>query len=262
MRADVYLFNYGYAKSRQSAKALIENGSVSVDGRTLSKPSAEIDDSVAHTVKVSDAPRFVSRGGEKLDYAIEMLSVPTEGKCCLDIGASTGGFTDCLLSHGARRVYAVDSGHSQLDPRLLNDTRVISMEKYNARYMSPSDFPERIELAVMDVSFISQTLIHRGISSVLPQGGELVSLIKPQFECGRGALNSRGVVKNARDHRRALERVIESASLCNLACIDIVRSPIEGGSGNVEFLARFRMGETCDRSAIDHRLDEIFENKK
>lgn len=262
MRADVYLFNYGYAKSRQSAKNLIENGSVSIDGRKVSKPSAEISESVEHTVLVSDTPRFVSRGGEKLDYAIEMLSVPTEGKCCLDIGASTGGFTDCLLSHGARRVYAVDSGHSQLDLRLLNDARVISMEKYNARYMSPSDFPERIELAVMDVSFISQTLIHSGIASVLSEGGELVSLIKPQFECGRGVLNSHGVVKSARDHRIALERVIESASLCGLACIGIVRSPIEGGSGNVEFLAHFRMGDACDRSAIEHRLDEIFENKK
>lgn len=239
MRADVYLFNYGYARSRQSAKQLIENGAVRIDGRQISKPSAELDESGTHEVVITEKPRFVSRGGEKLDFALEQFGISALGRMCLDIGASTGGFTDCLLSHGAKGVFAVDSGHSQLAPELAGDSRVRSIEKYNARYMKAEDFPCSIDLAVMDVSFISQTLIHQGISTVLSEGGELVSLIKPQFECGRGALDSHGIVRSAVHHRAAVERVIESAAANGLACLGVIRSPIEGGSGNVEFLAHF-----------------------
>lgn len=242
MRADIYLFRYGYARSRQNAKALIESGTVCVDGKILNKPSADIDENAEHSVVISDAPKFVSRGGEKLEHALDTFGVSPEGKICIDIGASTGGFTDCLLRRGASRVFAVDSGHSQLAPELAANARVVSIEKYNARYMKPTDFSATPELAVMDVSFISQTLIHESVFSVLADGGELIALVKPQFECGRAALNSHGIVKERADHLAALEKVVQSACAVGFACTGITRSPIEGGSGNVEFLAHLVKG--------------------
>ena len=259
MRADSYLFNFGYAKSRQNAKILIENGNVLLDGKKINKPAQDIDDSVVHTIEIINKPRFVSRGGEKLEAAIDKFGIDTQGLVCLDVGASTGGFTDCLLQHSAKIVYAVDSGHSQLDPSIESDDKVISIEKYNAKFMQEQDFPCKFDLVVMDVSFISQTMIHRGISSVMKDDGVFISLIKPQFECGKSALNSHGVVKKSNYHIQAICRVIDSALICGFSCIDIIRSPIEGGSGNVEFLAYFKKSNPSENRVSENKIKQIIQ---
>lgn len=239
MRADLYLYKFSHTKSRQSAKALIEKGCVKVDGNVIPKPSFEIGADEEHIVEFSEKPRFVSRGGEKLEAAIEAFGIDVSGLYAIDIGASTGGFTHCLLQRGAESVYAVDSGCGQLDPLIAGDSRVISIEKYNARYMKKSDFPHEFSIAVADVSFISQTYIHRAIYDVLSEEGAFVSLIKPQFECGRQALGKGGIVVKGSDRAKAVKRVFDSAVSNGFSIIDLIRSPIEGGSGNIEFLAYF-----------------------
>ena len=259
MRADTYVFVSGNAKSRQNAKILIENGNVLLDGKKIAKPSQDIDETISHTIEIINKPRFVSRGGEKLDFAIEKFNINPSGLTCIDIGASTGGFTDCLLQRGARLVYAVDSGHSQLDPSIDSNEKVISIEKYNAKFMQEQDFPCKFNLAVMDVSFISQTMIHQGISSVLTDEGMLVSLIKPQFECGKSALNSHGIVKKSSYHLQAINRVIDSALINGFSCLDIVRSPIEGGSGNVEFLACFKKSKYPENKISENKIKQIIQ---
>ena len=259
MRADTYVFVSGNAKSRQNAKILIENGNVLLDGKKVAKPSQDIDETISHTIEIINKPRFVSRGGEKLDFAIEKFNINPSGLRCIDIGASTGGFTDCLLQRGAGLVYAVDSGHSQLDPSINSNEKVISIEKYNAKFMQEQDFPCKFNLAVMDVSFISQTMIHQGISSVLTDDGMLVSLIKPQFECGKSALNSHGIVKKSSYHLQAIIRVIDSALINGFSCLDIVRSPIEGGSGNVEFLACFKKSQYPENKISENKIKQIIQ---
>lgn len=261
MRADVYLFNTGMAKSRQNAKVLIESGNVIIDGAGISKPSHDINENEEHSVEIINKPRFVSRGGEKLQHALECFKIDPAGLVCLDIGASTGGFTDCLLQGGAGLVYAVDSGHSQLDPSIESDDRVISVEKYNAKFMEEDDFSYRIDLAVMDVSFISQTLIHQGINKVLAEDGALISLIKPQFECGKAALNSHGIVKKPAHHLLALNKVIDSALMNGFTCLDVIRSPIEGGSGNIEFLAYFRKSSSPINKVPESKLKALSQAK-
>ena len=257
MRADVYLFASGNAKSRQNGKVLIEAGNVIIDGKKILKPSFEIDENSEHKVDIINKPRFVSRGGEKLDYAIESFGIDVNGKTCIDIGASTGGFTDCLLQRGAKKVYAVDSGHSQLDLTIESDNRVVSIEKYNAKFMKSADFPIKFDLAVMDVSFISQALIHSGIYEVLGDDGILISLIKPQFECGKNALNSQGIVKKTSHHEEAIYKVVDSAFVVGFSVMDIVRSPIEGGSGNVEFLACFKKTDTPHNYLKEDKIKSI-----
>ena len=259
MRADTYVFVSGNAKSRQNAKILIENGNVLLDGKKIAKPSQDIDETISHTIEIINKPRFVSRGGEKLDFAIEKFNINPSGLTCIDIGASTGGFTDCLLQRGAGLVYAVDSGHSQLDTSIYSNEKVISIEKYNAKFMQEQDFPCKFNLAVMDVSFISQTMIHQGISSVLTDDGMLVSLIKPQFECGKSALNSHGIVKKSSYHLQAIIRVIDSALINGFSCLDIVRSPIEGGSGNVEFLACFKKSQYPENKISENKIKQIIQ---
>lgn len=262
MRADVYLFASGNAKSRQGAKALIESGNVLLDGVKILKPSFNIDENAEHTVLIINKPKFVSRGGEKLDFALSSFGVDVSDKSCIDIGASTGGFTDCLLQRGARSVCAVDSGHSQLDISIAGDERVTPIEKYNARFMQESDFPHKFDIAVMDVSFISQTLIHRGIFDVLHDGGMLISLVKPQFECGRAALNSQGVVRSAADRMYAIERVVQSAVLSGFSVLDITRSPIEGGSGNAEYLLLSVKSDAPQNMLTTEKIKSVLSAKK
>lgn len=254
MRADVYIYSLGLTKSRQSAQTLIDNGYVLIDGKAIAKSSQVIDVSVIHKVEITDKPRFVSRGGEKLDFALQTFNIDVANKKCIDIGASTGGFTDCLLQRAADSVFAIDSGHSQLDPSLIDDNRVTSIEKYNARFLKTEDFPHQFDVAVMDVSFISQTLLHRGIADILTENGVLVALIKPQFECGKSALNSKGVVKKREHHALAIHRVIESAMVNGFSCINITRSPIVGGTGNVEFLAFFRKEVTPVNNVTEAKI--------
>lgn len=238
IRADLYLASFGFAKSRQSAKNLIESGKVRIDGRTVKKPSDMIDESVAHSTEV-EREKYVCRGALKLEGALEAFGIDVSGKTCIDIGASTGGFTDVLLQKNAAAVYAIDSGHGQLDPSLSENERVTSIEGYNARGLAREDFPCVFDVAVMDVSFISQTYIHSGVFNVLSCEGILISLIKPQFEAGRGAVGKNGIVKRKEDREAAIIRVVENAAENGLYCRSLMRSPIDGGDGNIEYLAYF-----------------------
>lgn len=239
MRADKYLYEQGYADSRTGAALLIRKGVVFVDGVCIAKPSAEIDSLLAHKISVTQEEKYVGRGGYKLEAALDAFHLSPEGLCCLDIGASTGGFTDCLLSRGARCVIAVDSGHGQLHPRIANDERVESMEGVNARYLAPEMIPFPVSCAVMDVSFISQTCILPALVALIPPSGWLISLIKPQFEVGRHAVGKNGIVRSEADRISAIERVLTGGISCGLFPAGLIRSPITGGDGNTEYLVCF-----------------------
>lgn len=240
MRADLYLTENGFVESRTKASRLISEGKITLDGKTLKKPSEDISDG-EHSVIILENNKYVGRGGLKLEGALDSFGVDVTGKRCIDVGASTGGFTDCLLQRGAKFVCAVDSGRGQLHDKLLSDIRVTSIEGFNARNLSPDEFGS-FDIAVTDVSFISQTLLHGAISSVLNDGGIFVTLIKPQFEAGRSALGKNGIVKKPRDRESAVLRVVESAYICDMALRGVTRSKIDGGDGNREYLAIFEKG--------------------
>ena len=243
MRLDVYLFEYGYVQSRQRAKTLIEAGGVCIDGVDLKKPSYQIDENAVHAVKITDTLAYVGRGGQKLEAALDAFGVDPRGMTAVDIGASTGGFTDCLLQRGAVRVFAVDSGENQLAPKLAGDRRVVSIEHLNARTLAPAHLGgERIDLAVMDVSFISATYILPQIPALFAGRGELVCLIKPQFEVGRSMLGKGGIVKSREAHEAAVLRVVDCACQLGFSLRGLIDSPIKGGDGNREFLAHFSYG--------------------
>lgn len=239
IRIDIYLFSNGYAKSRESARKSIEAGFVFVDGKQVNKPSEKIDESVLHQIEYKNAIPYVGRGGLKLEAALDAFKVDPCCQICIDVGASTGGFTDCLLKRGASRVYAVDSGRDQLDLDLKEDPRVVSLEGVNARYLNSEIIPELIDIAVMDVSFISQTLILPALSFLLKANGVAITLIKPQFECGREAVGKGGIVKKPEHRIGAVRKVAYAAEECGLYLIDIIKSPILGGDGNAEFLGLF-----------------------
>ncbi len=247
MRLDLYLTEKGYAESRTRASRLISEGKVSVDGKICVKPSFEVEYSLPHEISVRNDEKYVSRGGMKLEAAIKAFGADFTDKRIIDIGASTGGFTDCALSYGAREVTAVDSGKGQLHKKLLDDERVTLHEGCNARYISREEYGV-FDGAVMDVSFISQTLIHKNIFDLLAPDGFFISLIKPQFEVGRSGVGKNGIVKKAEDREAAVTKVVESAEACGFSTLGIIRSPIEGGDGNVEYLGYFKKnsdGVTC-----------------
>lgn len=242
MRIDVYLAKNGYADSRTRAQHLIAAGLVRLDGTTVSRPSEDVDESVEHTLEIGQDIPYVGRGGCKLEAALDAFGLDVTGAWALDIGASTGGFTDCLLRRGAERVYAIDSGSGQLAVSLRSDARVVNIEKCNARYLDADMLDERFaahggaELVVMDVSFISQTCILPVLPPLLKPDGRVVSLIKPQFEVGREGIGKGGIVREDKWRRAAVERVLSGAALVGLSPLDVIRSPIEGGDGNVEYL--------------------------
>lgn len=240
MRLDLYLVSCGLADSREGAKRLIEEGLVCLNGTVATKPAKDI---VGEQTVTVTPKKYVGRGGEKMEAALSYFGIDPTGLAVLDIGASTGGFTDCLLQNGAKSAVTVDAGTGQLHPRLLADGRVRNIEKYNARYLSVTD-TGRADLAVMDVSFISQTYILPQIPPVLNEGGMLVSLIKPQFEAGRRALNKQGIVRHEKDRIFAVTRVLESARAVGLVPVGLAPSPILGGDGNEEFLAYFKLNVT------------------
>lgn len=253
MRLDQYLVERGLAKSRSFAKTLITGGYVNVGDRAVRRPAHEVTD--GETVTVTGVPyTYVSRGGCKLEAALDQFGIDPEGMCAIDIGASSGGFTDCLLRRGARRVYAVDSGWGQLDPSLAQDMRVVNMERCNARRLMPEDIGEACGLCVMDVSFISQRLILPVIPSLLDREGILISLIKPQFECGVTGLSKGGIVRDWRVRREAVQSVVECAAKVDLAPAGLIPSPVLGGDGNVEFLLCCKLGAV---SSVDE--DKILE---
>lgn len=227
------------ADSRTEAKNLILDGAVTVSGRVVKKPSFDIVGSEDIEVDKSEK-RFASRGGVKLEAALDGFGVSPLGRYCLDVGASSGGFTDCLLQRGAAHVIAVDSGYGQLVSSLRCDRRVTVIENYNARYMQQQDFEYVPDLAVMDVSFISATYIIPALSRVLSYGGDFVCLIKPQFEVGRQNLGKGGVVKSEKHRKEAVKRVTECAEGFGFTLLGVIESPIRGGDGNIEYLAHFR----------------------
>lgn len=236
MRLDLYLAENGLAKSRTEAKGLITEGLVSVNGTTLKKPSADIAEGDCVTVDKSSR-KYVSRGGIKLEYALDYFKLDVSERLAIDVGASSGGFTDCLLQRGARHVIAIDSGTGQLDPTLRADSRVSSIEGYNARYMKPRDFAYTPDIAVMDVSFISATFIFEALHSVLSDGGDFICLIKPQFEVGRENIGKGGIVKSEALRKRAVERVRLAAKEFGFEFIGYTESAIKGGDGNIEYVA-------------------------
>ena len=241
--------------TRNRAKVLIETGNVKLNGAVITKPSYSVDENTDNKIDIcTESLPYVSRGGLKLRGALIEFNVDPKDKICIDIGASTGGFTDCLLQNGARKVYAVDSGSNQLALSLRNDDRVVSMEHFNARDLSSEFLEELCSLAVADVSFISQTYILPAVFSVLTEEADYIGLIKPQFECGKSALNKNGIVKDKKEHYHAIMRVITSAEECGFKVKKIISSPITGGDGNKEFL--FHAIKTT--SPIKERIDEVF----
>ncbi len=241
MRLDVYLLQSGLCKSRTEAARLIAEGAVLFDGVPIKKAAFAVAEGTSldrFSVSVEAHP-FVGRGGEKLQAALEHFRLSPAGRTALDVGASTGGFTDCLLRNGAAHVYAVDSGSGQLADSLRRDPRVTVREHCNARDLTPADFPNLPTFAVMDVSFISQTLILPALAAILPDEATLITLIKPQFEVGRGKLGKGGIVKEPRYRREAIERVCLAADSLGFAYCEHIDSPILGGDGNHEYLAAF-----------------------
>lgn len=239
MRLDVFLSENGYVTSRTEAKNFISSGAVTVNGKTVTKPAFDISGEESITVH-TEVKKYVSRGGLKLEGALSEFDVTVLDRSCIDVGASSGGFTDCLLKHGAKRVVAVDSGTNQLVESVRIDPRVTSIEGFNARYMSRDDLPFTPDLAVMDVSFISATYIIEPLSDCLCDGADFICLIKPQFEVGRSAIGKGGIVKSEADRKRAVEKVTLFAESHGFTTVKVIKSPIEGGDGNIEYLAHFK----------------------
>lgn len=233
-RLDHAIVERDLAETRSRAKALIMAGDVLVNGQKESRAGHKIgpDDEISFREK----PRFVSRGGEKLDHALDQFGIAVPGMIAADLGASTGGFTDCLLQRGATKVYAVDVGYGILDERMRTDTRVVSMERVNARYLE--ELPEQVDIVVIDVSFISLSLMFPVVTRILKPGGVCVPLIKPQFEAGRDNVGKRGVVRDPAIHEMVLRKAIGYAANNNLTAIDLTASSLRGPNGNVEFLAK------------------------
>ena len=236
-RLDVLLFQRSLAQSRSHAQALIMEGVVYVNGQKADKPGTSFKSDVIIDVKKSSM-KYVSRGGLKLEAALEYFEIDVSDKIALDIGASTGGFTDCLLQNGAKKVYAVDVGYGQLDWKLRNDSRIVSMEKVNARHMKAEDIPESIDIIVMDVSFISLTKIITAVIPFLKPGGMLIALIKPQFEVGKGEVGKGGIIRDKNKHNEVINKIkkyVQDLDF-NFNIRGVILSPILGTQGNKEFL--------------------------
>ena len=239
MRLDLFLTENGFFKSRSKAQAAINSGNVTVNGIKATKASLDV--SGDEDITVTDTERFVSRAGEKLFHAINEFGIDVKGMTALDIGASTGGFTDCLLQNGAKRVYSLDVGTAQLDEALRNDERVTVMENFNARYAKRDDFDTDIDIIVMDVSFISQTLIYPACEDILSSGKKMITLIKPQFEAGKKHIGKGGIVhdKDGKIIKEIIEKLDASATHFGFTRTAVTDSPIVGGDGNKEYLALF-----------------------
>lgn len=252
-RLDVLLVNKGLAQSREKAKAIIKSGKVYVNGRMTDKAAEMVAEDAA--VDIKDNPlKYVSRGGLKLEKAIDKFNIELEGKLCMDVGASTGGFTDCMLQKGAKKVYAVDVGTDQLVKELRDDNRVISMEQTNIRYLTPDQLEDIIAFISIDVSFISLTKVLAPVRELLAEQGELVALIKPQFEVGPKAIGKKGVVKDKKAHINAINSVSLHACAVGFRCIGLDYSPITGPEGNIEYLLYLKKVSFDNNSigTIDH----------
>ena len=251
VRLDQLVFDLGYTESRERAKTTIMSGLVFVNGQRADKPGTPVAPDAKIEVRGEAIP-FVSRGGFKLDKALQVFPIDPSGKSCIDCGASTGGFTDVLLQHGAAKVYAVDVGYGQLAWKLRNDPRVVNLERTNLRYVTAEQIPELLELAVMDVSFISIKLVLPAVKALLVPGADLVCLIKPQFEAGREKVGKKGVVRDSTVHLEVLEHFLEHARESHFTVLGVTYSPIRGPEGNIEYLGYLRKSEEPD-AVIDLR---------
>ena len=242
-RLDAAITELGLAESRQKAQALIMAGEVYVNGQKQLKAGAGLGEDDTVEVRAKHPLRYVSRGGLKLEKAMELWPIDLRGKVCADIGASTGGFTDCMLQNGARLVYAVDVGYNQLDWKLRTHPQVVCMERTNARYLTAEQIPEPLDFFSVDVSFISLNLILPALRPLIKEGGQAVCLVKPQFEAGKGKVGKKGVVRDPAVHLEVLEHFLEHAACAGFTVKDITFSPIKGPEGNIEYLGCLRAGE-------------------
>jgi 23S rRNA (cytidine1920-2'-O)/16S rRNA (cytidine1409-2'-O)-methyltransferase len=242
-RIDKLLVSKGLADSRTKAQALVMAGVVLVENQRVEKPSDQFLPDASIRIKDADNPasKYVGRGGLKLEAALREFLIDAKGLTCLDVGASTGGFTDCLLQHGADRVIAIDVGHNQIDWKLRQDSRVEVREGVNARYLQSDDFATMFDLIVVDVSFISLTKVLSPLVPLMAADAKLITLIKPQFEVGRGEVGSGGIVRDPAQRERVINELIEFGRTIDLSCEGLMESPIQGAEGNVEFLALFRV---------------------
>lgn len=259
-RLDVLLVKRNLAESREKAKALIMAGIVYVDGQKEDKAGTAFEDTVSLEVRGSTL-KYVSRGGLKLEKAMSRFGLLLDGKVCMDVGSSTGGFTDCMLQNGAVKVYAVDVGHGQLAWKLRNDSRVICMEKTNIRYVTPEQIPEPIDFASIDVSFISLTKVLGPVKALLRDGGRIVCLIKPQFEAGREKVGKKGVVRDPKVHEEVIRKVIDYAQSISFRVLHLEFSPIKGPEGNIEYLLHLVKfpGEEDTQRQVTAEIKEIVE---
>lgn len=251
-RLDILLFERGLAESRQRAQAVIMSGQVYVKGQRVDKAGAPIEEDAAIEVR-GQTLAYVSRGGLKLEKALDVFTgIDLNGVHAIDAGASTGGFTDCMLQRGAEKVYAVDVGYGQLAWSLRSDSRVICMERTNVRYLTPEQIPEPLDFGTIDVSFISLRLILPALKGILKPEGQVVCLVKPQFEAGRDKVGKKGVVRNPAVHLEVLEEFLENAAAAGFTVKDLTYSPIKGPEGNIEYLGHLTAG-ICPADAVDLR---------
>lgn len=250
-RLDVLLVEKGFAASREKAKAIIMSGAVFVDGQREDKAGASFDREKARIEVKGSTLKYVSRGGLKLEKAIEVFGIGLQNMICMDIGASTGGFTDCMLQNGAAKVYAVDVGHGQLDWKLRTNEKVICMEKTNFRYMLPSAISDTLDFASVDVSFISLTKILIPARNLLKDQGQMVCLIKPQFEAGREKVGKKGVVREPETHREVIGKVINFAHCIGFHVLGLSFSPVKGPEGNIEYLLHIEKKKEIPEEILD-----------
>ena len=241
-RLDVLLTEQGYADTRSKAQAIIMAGQVYVDGQKADKPGISYEETVSIEVRGDVCP-YVSRGGLKLEKALRDFGVKPEGYVCSDSGASTGGFTDCLLQQGARKVFAIDVGYGQLDWKIRSDDRVVVMERTNIRYVTPEDLGEPLDLSVIDVSFISLKIVLPTIKTLLKPDGQVLCLIKPQFEAGREKVGKKGVVRDPDTHKEVLDMFVELADNLDFKILGLTFSPVKGPEGNIEFLGHLTLAD-------------------
>ena len=251
-RLDVLLVEQGLADSREKAKAIIMSGIVYVDNNKEDKAGTTFEETARIEVR-GNTLKYVSRGGLKLEKAMNNFGVTLEGKVCMDVGASTGGFTDCMLQNGAVKVYSVDVGHGQLAWKLRNDERVVCMEKTNIRYVTPDDIDDVIEFASIDVSFISLTKVLPAVRELMTPGGEIVCLIKPQFEAGREKVGKKGVVRELSTHIEVVQMIGDYARANGFRTLHLSYSPIKGPEGNIEYLLHITKDESRENEEFDIR---------
>ncbi len=260
-RLDVLLVSRGLAESREKAKAIIMSGNVFVDGEREDKAGTNFDEKVEIIVK-GNTQKYVSRGGLKLEKAMSHFGVTIEGKVCMDVGSSTGGFTDCMLQNGAIKVFAIDVGHGQLAWKLRNDERVVCMEKTNIRYVVPADLGEAANFSSIDVSFISLTKVLLPVRNLLDGEGQVVCLIKPQFEAGREKVGKKGVVREKSTHIEVIDKVMAYAYKIGFDILNLEFSPIKGPEGNIEYLLHLqKVTETERMEAVEEHLPEGLSSK-